>query len=539
MARLPKVGDDKGTWGDILNDFLTQSHADDGTLKANTVGAPQLRPGSVTNAAIADGQVSQAKLQGAGAANGIATLDGNGTLPETQVPGRLSDSALSAREVEWIEDPQSGPGQALRTTIDASVAAGVAPKANTSDVAPRNLSGTDQVTAMRSRALLNAPYSRPSVVNRKNLKRIEDALKTKTNPIITCLGNSISWGVGTNDASATSTGFQEDYRQAAWPVLLRKRIAQTRGVQPRENFVLLDGYAGYATLGGSAGMSQTIGPFGGYGSITGDTTRNGGVSLPDSTATVAIPSSKTGRFTEIDVLYWGTASGVSGGFSPNILIDGAAAFTGGTAFTGNIGVATVTGLSNAGHSVTIAGTGSNPTWIIGVVLRGPGEVVVNRVAAPGIDAAQVLGQSAWTTQQRTRQADAAVLAGYSDLVIISLTANEFYHQLDLATYTSSVTTLVNRAVGAGACVLLMGDPAASGEETGTGIKGSQYRNALIGISNANSNVAYADFNALFGERDVAQAAGMWSANGSVHPSREGHRRMADFIYEWVLPGATI
>lgn len=35
MARLPKPGSDKGTWGDILNDFLSVAHNDDGTL-ANT-----------------------------------------------------------------------------------------------------------------------------------------------------------------------------------------------------------------------------------------------------------------------------------------------------------------------------------------------------------------------------------------------------------------------------------------------------------------------------------------------------------------------
>ncbi len=151
----------------------------------------------------------------------------------------------------------------------------------------------------------------------------------------------------------------------------------------------------------------------------------------------------------------------------------------------------------------------------------------------------MLGQSAWTTQQRTRQADAAVLAGYSDLVIISLTANDFHHQLDLATSTSSITRLVNRGVAGGAYVLLMGNPAANREETGSGMKGSQYCDALLAIINANSNVAYADFDRLYGARDVAQAAGMWSASGSVHPSREGRRRMAGFLFDWVLPGATI
>lgn len=33
MSRLPRPGDDSGTWGDILNDFLLVSHNEDGTLK--------------------------------------------------------------------------------------------------------------------------------------------------------------------------------------------------------------------------------------------------------------------------------------------------------------------------------------------------------------------------------------------------------------------------------------------------------------------------------------------------------------------------
>lgn len=116
MARLPKVGDDKGTWGDILNDYLEQSHDADGTLKRNSVGAPQLKPSSVTAAAISDGAVSNAKiadgavgtpqladasvsrlkLTGVGGANGIASLGPDGRLPENQVPGRLGEAELSA-----------------------------------------------------------------------------------------------------------------------------------------------------------------------------------------------------------------------------------------------------------------------------------------------------------------------------------------------------------------------------------------------------------------------------------------------------------
>jgi len=37
MARLPILGGDNGSWGQILNDFLVVSHASDGTLKASAV----------------------------------------------------------------------------------------------------------------------------------------------------------------------------------------------------------------------------------------------------------------------------------------------------------------------------------------------------------------------------------------------------------------------------------------------------------------------------------------------------------------------
>lgn len=42
MARLPVPGSDTGTWGTILNDFLSSAHATDGTLKDGIVSTPKL-----------------------------------------------------------------------------------------------------------------------------------------------------------------------------------------------------------------------------------------------------------------------------------------------------------------------------------------------------------------------------------------------------------------------------------------------------------------------------------------------------------------
>jgi hypothetical protein len=42
MARLPTPGGDDGTWGAVLNDYLSQVHAADGTLKTGVVSTSQI-----------------------------------------------------------------------------------------------------------------------------------------------------------------------------------------------------------------------------------------------------------------------------------------------------------------------------------------------------------------------------------------------------------------------------------------------------------------------------------------------------------------
>ena len=122
MARLPKPGSDQGKWGEILNDYLSQAHTDTGTLKDNTVGAgqlqnnsvgtsqlqdssittPKLADNSVTTTKLADNSVTTAKLAGVGQPNGIATLDTNSKLNESQVPDRLTETAITNEITEQV-----------------------------------------------------------------------------------------------------------------------------------------------------------------------------------------------------------------------------------------------------------------------------------------------------------------------------------------------------------------------------------------------------------------------------------------------------
>jgi hypothetical protein len=82
MARLPKVGGDDNTWGGVLNDFLTQEHNPDGTLKS-VVRPSDSRlsdtrtptDGSVTDAKIVSGGLSPTSIKGVTALSGSNTGD--------------------------------------------------------------------------------------------------------------------------------------------------------------------------------------------------------------------------------------------------------------------------------------------------------------------------------------------------------------------------------------------------------------------------------------------------------------------------------
>lgn len=70
MARLPTPGGDSGNWGNILNDYLSQSHNSDGTIKPSAIQAA---------GAAADGDV--VKLSGAQTVGGVKTFTSSPIVP--------------------------------------------------------------------------------------------------------------------------------------------------------------------------------------------------------------------------------------------------------------------------------------------------------------------------------------------------------------------------------------------------------------------------------------------------------------------------
>ena len=128
MARLPQPGSDNGTWGDILNEFLSQSLASSGELKPDSVGSTQLQdnsvtasvlaPNSVTNSAIAPNSITNAELA-SNAVNAAIIADGsitevlldtslqakvNQTAPVSSVNGKTGVVSLSTSDVSDTTD---------------------------------------------------------------------------------------------------------------------------------------------------------------------------------------------------------------------------------------------------------------------------------------------------------------------------------------------------------------------------------------------------------------------------------------------------
>ncbi len=220
VSRLPQPGSDAGSWGDILNDYLSQSLKADGSLRDNIVTPAAIAPSAVDGTAIASASIDEGKLDtavqaklnaGASAAadatassKGIIQLAGDlgGTAATPTIPG-LSGKADVAH-THSIANVTN-----LQASLDAkadqtALTTGLAGKANTSHVHAIN-DTTGLQTALDTKANQATTYTITEVDSALSAK--PDAINTYTKAEVDA---SLSGKANTSHAHAISdtTGLQ-------------------------------------------------------------------------------------------------------------------------------------------------------------------------------------------------------------------------------------------------------------------------------------------------------------------------------------------
>ena len=106
MARLPVPGQDDGTWGDLLNEYLAVSHDSDGSLKEAAV-SPMLVTGA-TGPVGATGPQGTTGVTGATGSAGPQSATGAGATGATGATGDSGTSSVWFYEgSDYVEKPNA------------------------------------------------------------------------------------------------------------------------------------------------------------------------------------------------------------------------------------------------------------------------------------------------------------------------------------------------------------------------------------------------------------------------------------------------
>ena len=130
-TRLPQPGSDNGTWGTILNDFLSIEHNTDGTLKIRTDGTIRTTLSTLTD------------VNTAGATNNQVlsyNLSSATWIPMTVTSTTVSDASNTAKGIIQLAGDLGGSNNAATPTISAGAVTGT--KIANSTITDANIAAT-------------------------------------------------------------------------------------------------------------------------------------------------------------------------------------------------------------------------------------------------------------------------------------------------------------------------------------------------------------------------------------------------------------
>ena len=116
MSRLPIPGGDTGNWGTILNDYLAQSHSNDGSLKDNSIAESKLDTAARAKLNATAGPVGATGAQGpAGSVGATGATGPAGSIGPQGATGASGTTGSSG--ATGATGPQGDPATNLVTSV--------------------------------------------------------------------------------------------------------------------------------------------------------------------------------------------------------------------------------------------------------------------------------------------------------------------------------------------------------------------------------------------------------------------------------------
>lgn len=325
---------------------------------------------------------------------------------------------------------------------------------------------------------------------------------------IAVAGHSIVFGKG---SANTNTETDAQVVDKAWVHRLRLRFAPTWG--DAGEGLLIPVQDSRSTRSGGAASQRS--PFGqGYRVGQGSTAKIGSVTLAG---------------TEIWVSYWQDTTSTTGPVT--VTVDGVATVFPQRSEVNTTVLVKVTGLADTDHTVEVTGPSNRYAYIASYGgARGTG-VGVHRFGRAGATVNMLTrGPSETITGTLIPKAirDSVVAMGPKLVILEFLTNDQSLQQTPIADFKSRHQELIDHFVAAGACVLLLADP--ENNAAAAGITETDYWQALKDLADLNEHVAAYSIKEQWGSYATANAAGLYMAGSSVHPSTLGHQDIADRLY---------
>lgn len=209
MARLPQVGGDRGSWGQVLNEFLAQAHNSDGSIKDSAISDAAIADGTITNTKIADGTITNTEVSASAgiAQSKIANLT-------SDLAGKLNASGgVLASDLDADSNKITGLADGVGVT-DASTVGQLS--AAISDVETDLASTGTEITDLPTATIQDASWLTSFPSNQNYIPIVQNGVAKKM-PIellntmemtttVSVTGTSHTWAVGESVLACSNTG---------------------------------------------------------------------------------------------------------------------------------------------------------------------------------------------------------------------------------------------------------------------------------------------------------------------------------------------